>query len=109
LIEAFHLWHKLGNEKGIAFSLVARGTNAQNRSDYPGAEALEEEGLAVARRAEDRVDTYWALHMLARLAIRRRDYSRAQALIDEGLPPGSCVRMSSWRFQTFPIGLSLTR
>ena len=85
LTEALHLWSKLGNQKCIAFSLVARGTNAQTRSDYAGAGALWEEGLAVARTAGDRVDTYWALHMLTRLAIRQRDYSRAQVLIDEGL------------------------
>jgi len=46
---------------------------------------LWSEGLAAARSAGDRVDTYWALHLLGGQATRQGDYRRAQALHEEGL------------------------
>jgi non-specific serine/threonine protein kinase len=84
LAEALRLYRVLGDDSGIAFALITLGTNAQTH-DSATAQALCEEGLGVARRAGDRVGAYWALHMLARLALRQRDYDRGQALIEEGL------------------------
>jgi ATP/maltotriose-dependent transcriptional regulator MalT len=84
LTEALRLWRGLGNGNGVASTLIALGTTAA-QSDNARAESLWSEGLAAARSAGDRVDTYWALHLLGGQATRQGDYGRAQALHEEGL------------------------
>jgi predicted ATPase/DNA-binding XRE family transcriptional regulator len=83
--QALRLWCDLANQNGIAHTLIALGSNAQAKHQSATAEVLWRSGLAVARRAGDRLNAYWALHALGRQAAGRGDYACARALHEESL------------------------
>jgi len=86
--EALALHRELGDEWGVADSLLELGWASLYRGDYERAEALTEEGPAAARHSDDAWNISRALNALAILVANRDDYDRAEVLWEESLALG---------------------
>lgn len=75
----------LGDEKGIAGSLINLGNVAIEQGDYGAARALFEESLVIRRQLNDRWGIASSLNNLGNVALDQSEYSRARALYEECL------------------------
>jgi tetratricopeptide (TPR) repeat protein len=79
---------ELGDRGVIAASLINLGIVAYALDDYPAAEALYEESLAILRELGYRQSTANSLNNLGNVAYQQGNYRSAQALHQEGLAIG---------------------
>ncbi len=86
--EALVLYRGLGDDKGIADSLVALGFASWLRGDLERAEASFEEGLKAARQSKDDWSIARALNGFSIVASDLGEYERAEALQEESLALG---------------------
>ena len=93
--EALAIWRQLGNQRGIARSLISLGSIASSRGELSAARELYEDALTIAREIGDRRNISMSLHCLGTVAHDAGDYAAAQALLEE------CVCVSrdigAWR------------
>ena len=71
--------------RGRATALLRSGTFAQHQGDYPAAQAMFEECLAISRERDERRSVGAVLNNLGTLAYLRGEYPRARELFDESL------------------------
>jgi predicted ATPase/class 3 adenylate cyclase/DNA-binding CsgD family transcriptional regulator len=83
--ESLTLHRKLGDRRGIAYSLYYLGSASANRGDYATARQLAEEALALRREVGNKHDIAWSLNSLAIFVSEQGEYSRACALFEESL------------------------
>jgi len=80
-----HLTSGGGSEQMKSAIRTQLGTVLHLQGDLDGAAAMMEEGLRVARRCGDRVNTYAALYNLAQVALARGVHDEAETLFEEGI------------------------
>jgi non-specific serine/threonine protein kinase len=78
--EALELYRELGDDSGVAFSLMCLGVQYNAPGDYERAAPFFEEALALSRRIGDRRNIVITLHNLADVERERGNYERAKAL-----------------------------
>src|SRR5829696_7164873 len=78
--EALELYRELGDDSGVAFSLMCLGAQHNQPGDYERAAPFFEEALALSRRIGDRRNIVITLHNLAEVERQRGNYKRAKAL-----------------------------
>jgi predicted ATPase/DNA-binding SARP family transcriptional activator/DNA-binding CsgD family transcriptional regulator len=79
--EALELYRELGDDSGVAFSLMCLGAQNDNEpGDYERAAPFFEEALAISRRIGDSRNIVTALHSLADVERQRGNYERAKML-----------------------------
>ena len=71
--------------RGRATALLRSGTFAQHQGEYPAAQAMFEESLAISRQRDEHRAVGAALNNLGTLAYLQGDYRRARELYDESL------------------------
>src|SRR5829696_5669449 len=77
--EALELYRELGDDSGVAFSLMCLGAQHNQPGDYERAAPFFEEALALSRRIGDRRNIVITLHNLADVERQRGNYKRAKA------------------------------
>lgn len=85
LRESVPLWHRAGDQGGLALALAYLGMAVRYRLDLDGAEPILAEAVAVAARAGDRLARYWAAHGLALVRRARGDGPGAVVLDEQAL------------------------
>ena len=92
----FCLSHAL---RRLSWATMAQG-------DFDQALPLAEEALVLARAAQDKNATAWALYLLGRgIVLHGRDFERGQALLEEGLALSSAIHDQGHLFYTlFVLG-----
>jgi non-specific serine/threonine protein kinase len=83
--ESLSLFHKLGDDWGIAACLSGMGNRAFALGDYSRAAAVMDEGLAKARATGDAWLTAYLLHGLGHVNWMLGNLERSMALLAEGL------------------------
>jgi non-specific serine/threonine protein kinase len=83
--EGLLLFRKLGDRRGIAFSLFNLGAESRLQGDYTEAQKLLEESLALRRELGDSWGIADSLHKLGIVVHARGNYARAQQLFEESL------------------------
>jgi len=83
--ESLMVYQTLGNQEGIALSLIGLGNVADDQGDQERARELFEESLAVHRAAGNKRGMAMALNNLGNLAINQTEYDRAARLFAECL------------------------
>ena len=78
--EALELYRQVGDDSGVAFSLMCLGAQYNDPGDYERAAPFFEEALALSRRIGDRRNIVVTLHNLADVERMRGDYERAKTL-----------------------------
>ena len=81
--QALLLFRRLGDARGVAFSLNNLGVQALHQGDLRRAARRYTKALALAREAGDRRLTGYALHNQGELARLAGDYGRAVSLAEE--------------------------
>jgi predicted ATPase/class 3 adenylate cyclase len=71
--------------RGLALALAGAGQLARSQGDYPEAERLIGESLAVCREQGDADGLAWGLSLLGIVARYRGDYGRSTALLEESV------------------------
>ncbi len=83
--KSLDLFRRLGNTRGVADVLNARGNVARDQGDYARATALHEDSLALYRDLDDRQGIAVALNNLGATARYLGNFDRAAALCGESL------------------------
>jgi predicted ATPase/class 3 adenylate cyclase len=78
--EALELYRELGDDSGVAFSLMCLGAQYNQPGDYDRAAPFFEEALALSRSIGDRPNIVTTLHNLADVERQRGNYERAKTL-----------------------------
>ena len=78
--EALELYRELGDDSGVAFSLMCLGAQYNEKGDHERAAPFFEEALALSRRIGDRRNIVITLHNLAEVERQRGNYERAKTL-----------------------------
>jgi predicted ATPase/DNA-binding SARP family transcriptional activator/DNA-binding CsgD family transcriptional regulator len=101
--EALALYRRLGDEGGVAFSLMCLGNQQCEQGDDEGAVPFLEEALAISRRIGDKRTIAYTLWNLAEVARHRGDYEQAktlglesQALSREMADKWQLARITGW-------------
>ena len=76
--EALTLYRELGDEGGVAWSLLCLGAQEVEQGDYERAKPLFEDALALSRKTGDKRTVGYALHNLGEVARYRGEYERAK-------------------------------
>ena len=79
------IFRQLGNQSGIAATLMNLGMVAQEQGDYKAAQVLHRESLTIQRQLGDREGIGQALNNLGVVMLNQGDYAAAQALFEESL------------------------
>jgi predicted ATPase/DNA-binding CsgD family transcriptional regulator len=85
LEKSLAMYRQLGDEGGVALSLLRLGIGAYYHGDLPRAVAVLEESLARYRGVSDPVGTHVALYELAEALSYTGDFARSRRLHEEGL------------------------
>ena len=86
LIEAgLTIYRRIGNRRGITYSLGSLGLIASGQGDYAAAQSLLGESLTLWRRLGDQAGTAAALNCLGLVAFLQADYAAARTLSAESL------------------------
>jgi predicted ATPase/transcriptional regulator with XRE-family HTH domain/Tfp pilus assembly protein PilF len=83
--ESLALFWKLGDKRGVAFSLNNQGNVALNQGNYGAARVLHEESLVLFRETGDKWGIAAALNNLGIVAVEQGDYNAARVLHAESL------------------------
>jgi predicted ATPase/DNA-binding SARP family transcriptional activator/DNA-binding CsgD family transcriptional regulator len=78
--EALELYRQVGDDSGVAFSLMCLGAQHNQPGDYERAAPFFEEALALSRRIGDRRNIVVTLHSLADVERQRGNYERSKTL-----------------------------
>jgi predicted ATPase/class 3 adenylate cyclase len=78
--EALELYRELGDDSGVAFSLMCLGAQYADKGDYERAAPFLEEALALSRRIGDRRNMAGSLQNLAEVERQRGNYELAKTL-----------------------------
>ena len=79
------IFRQLGNQSGIAATLMNLGMVAQEQGDYKAAQVLHRESLTIQRQLGDREGIGQALNNLGAVMLNQGDDAAAQALFEESL------------------------
>ncbi len=81
--ESLALAEELGDDEGLAFSLLVQGILTRSQHRYEDAAALHERSLAVFRKLGHEVGIAWSLRLLGIVETYRGNYQRAGQLFEE--------------------------
>jgi predicted ATPase/DNA-binding SARP family transcriptional activator len=76
--EALTLYRELGDERGVAWSLLCLGAQEVEQGDYERAKQLFEDALTLSRKTGDERTVGYALHNLGEVARIGGEYKRAK-------------------------------
>ncbi len=85
IADSLDICREIGDERGIAWTLVDLGIVTRYEGDQPAARALLDEGLALMRQADDRPGMAAALCNLGLVARDQGDPDGAEAYLDQSL------------------------
>jgi len=85
LEESLAIRRELGDQRGMADSLVNLGIVAHSLADYTSAQILHEESLAIRRELGDKGGIANSLANLGNVAYSQGDYTASRSLHEEGL------------------------
>lgn len=85
ITEQLHLCQTLGDQQGIAHTLIGLSGLARHQHDYRRAYSLAEQSLAISRTLGDSWRAAVALSLLGRLASARGEHHRACQLLEESI------------------------
>ena len=83
--ESLAIFRQIGDQRGIAATLMNLGLVAGEQGDYKAARALHTECLAIQRQLENRQGIALALNNLGIITFDQGDYEETQALFEESL------------------------
>ena len=83
--QSLAIFRDLGDQSGIASSLIMLGGAAVVRGEWASARALYEESFAIFRSLGNQPASAVALTNLANLAVREHDWTKARALLEQCL------------------------
>ena len=83
--EMLALCKQLGDQQGIAHTLLGMAGYAAQQRDYARARSLAEESLAICRAEKDTWRSAALLSLLGRVASAQREHARARQLLEESL------------------------
>ena len=79
------LYRKIGDSRGIAWSIRGCGFVRMLCGEYPAAEQLDTESLRLCQSSGDAWGLAWSLYGLAFLKLAQGEWARAQSLIEDAL------------------------